>query len=114
MPIAKPLREHRKPLNVSCTKQQLDLINKRYSDRLYSLADLNRSKYFIKILKKAIAYRLTSCIEESYTHGSTVTFQISCTPEELKLIKDYSDRYLPTKKRSRWIIYQITHLVADK
>lgn len=58
----------------------------------------------LKVIKGAIALKHTEYSDESYTHQSTVEFQISCTPEEKKRILDYCDRYLPSKKRSRWII----------
>ena len=100
MPAKKPKSQHRTQIAVTCSiaqKQQLERI-------LSKIPPLKKSKYMLKAIKRAIAVHHTEYSDESYTHQSTVEFQISCTPEEKQNILDYCDRYLPSKKRSRWIM----------
>lgn len=100
MPQPKPKSQHRIPLSVTCSiaqKQQID-------ELLESVAPLPRSKYILNLLQEAMAKEYAEYSQESYTHKSTVEFQISCTPQQKQEILDYCDRYLPSKKRSRWIV----------
>ncbi len=111
MPAKKPKSKHRVPLIVSCSatqKQQIDEILSNYPIRY-------RSKYLMDFLKSAIAQNKTNLAdEESYWHGTKVTFQISCLPNEKQLIDDFCNEYLPARKRSRWIVQRILELSIDK
>ncbi len=107
MPAKKPKSKHRIPLIVSCSatqKEEIDKVLSNYPVRF-------RSKYLINFLKRAIAAHKTNLADnESYWHGTQVTFQISCLPEEKQLIDEFCNKYLPVRKRSRWIVQRILEL----
>ena len=108
MPAAKPKSQHRKPIAISCSQTQYKMIElkiEQLQERDRTLID--RSKAIHHILQKAIANNNTLFSQESYTHCSTVSFQISCSSQKLKAINEFCDRNLGKLKRSRWIVYQI-------
>ncbi len=110
MPAKKPKTQHRVPLIVTCSaaqKQQIEEILSRYPARF-------RSKYIVGFLKEAIAANKTDIAEEGYWHGTNTQFQISCTPSEKEMIDDFCNKYLPPRKRSRWIVQRILELNIDK
>lgn len=112
MPAAKPKHQHRKPIAISCSENQFKMIELKIEqlqerDRNLNKKPLDRSKYIHQILESAIASNNALFSTESYTHGSTVTFQISCSRDRLNAINDFCDRNLDKMKRSRWIVYQI-------
>ena len=101
MPAKKPLNQHKKPLIVSCSIAQKEAIDKALS----YIAPQRRSDHLKELIFKAIALANTSYSEDdSYNHGTRTSFQISCTPQQYQKINDYCDKYLPPKKRSRWIV----------
>lgn len=115
MPAKKPKDKHRIRFKVTCSTEHKELVDK-------SLANIQprlRSKYILSLIKKAISERLaegeiasknTSIVEKPPIHRASQQFQISCTPQEMKLIDDFCDRYLDKYKRSRWIV----KLIVDK
>ena len=103
MPAKKPKSQYRTQIAVTCSiaqKQQIDKV-------LAKIPPRQKSKHMMGLIQRAINYHYTEYSDESYTHKSTIEFQISCLPAQKKAILDYCDRYLPSKKRSRWIVNTI-------
>ena len=110
MPARKPKSQHRKPLIVTCSRDQkrkIDEIISKYPRRY-------RSKYIVEALKGAIARNKTNIAPKSFAYGESKQFQISMTPEDKKLINDYCKQHIPQNKRSRWIVQRILELFIDK
>lgn len=106
MPAPKPKHEHRVVIPVTCSKEQKAAIN----ETLSHVPSQARSEYILKLIERAIATYYIDYVTESYTHGSTTEWQISCQPDERDIIYDYCKKYLPARKRSRWIVSVILDL----
>ncbi len=61
-------------------------------------------------LRDAIAKSQNDIASEGYSHKTNTEFQISCTPHDKQLIDDFCKKYLPPKKRSRWIVQRILEI----
>lgn len=105
MPAAKPLSQQRKVITVSCSAKQKIHIDKLVAKNSPANHSKWRSKFILNAIFQAIALGDTDCGEKLPKHSSTVTFQVSCTPQQYELIKNFGDR-IPNFKRSRWIVHQ--------
>lgn len=106
MPASKPKHQHRVVIPVTCSKEQ----KKQIDSVLSHIPPQARSEHILQLIDKAITQKYTDYSDESYTHGSTIEWQISCQPDEREIIYSYCDRYLPARKRSRWIASVILNL----
>jgi hypothetical protein len=105
MPSSKPKHTQRVVLPVTCSVTQ----RKTIALVLSHIPPRQKSKYILALIKSAIADKYTEyCDDETFTHGCTTEWQISCPPKEREIINDYCDLYLPPNKRSRWIVSILT------
>jgi hypothetical protein len=101
VPASKPKHKHRVVLPITCSIAQKKAIDKALSH----IPPRQKSKYILELIRQAIALKYTTIADdESYTHGTNTEFQISCSPDERQIIYNYCDHYLPSGKRSRWIV----------
>jgi hypothetical protein len=107
VPASKPKHTQRVALPVTCSVTQ----KKAIALHLSHIPPRQKSKYILELIKGAIADKYTEyCDDETFTHGDTTEWQISCSPKDREIINDYCDRYLPPNKRSRWIV----NVILDK